>query len=467
MNRLTLGVAVAVAATSAGLLTLKDGASPSAPLPMLAVTDTAPSPSSVSDLLHTTPGEAGRLEAAGFPWSRRSSGAPSLQGAATGDIGYGPEADPQSEPHNARSDADSARAPRGKMGQALAALVSDGGDERVNLIAHLDAQPELFDAERLAALGGVLTHEYEALNMRAVSIPAAALEDLALDPHVTTMSLDRPVVAASASARATNNAPSHASPNAAFQGADVNIAILDSGVGEHEDLDNVEHVNLIAPFTRAVNGVRHDEGAEALYIFDENRGGRIFDRSERGAVAGTPADLVLESENGVDWDDDALTISAPTRAVAPSGAERVFDACTASNELTLEAWVVPGVMNDPKQTRIITFSSNTSLRNFTLAQVGTRYEVRIRTTTTGLNGFQKLLNSAFGTAKPQLQHVVAVRNAQGLTRLYIDGALSASTFLGGNFSNWEPNMQFGLTNEFGVSANNSGRDWQGEHHLAA
>ncbi|MDX1516574.1 MAG: hypothetical protein R3288_07030, partial [Woeseiaceae bacterium] len=62
--------------------------------------------------------------------------------------------------------------PRDKMSGPVAALAATGGNGMVEIIARYDVQPELFDDEYVAELGGKVTRRYATLDMRAITIPA-------------------------------------------------------------------------------------------------------------------------------------------------------------------------------------------------------------------------------------------------------------------------------------------------------
>jgi len=102
-----------------------------------------------------------------------------------------------------------------------------------------------------------------------------------------------------------------------------------------------------------------------------------------------------------------------------------------------------------------------AFRNFTLGQHGDRYNERLRTTVTNVNGLPEL-NTPAGNVTTQLTHVVYTRDSSGLAKIYVDSVEVASTTVGGNFSNWAPTYQFGLANEL-----TSDRPWLGEFQLVA
>lgn len=128
------------------------------------------------------------------------------------------------------------RSPRSKMSGPVAALAAAGGAGDVEIIARYGERPELFDDEYVADLGGKVTRSYASLDMRAISIPASSLEALAFDENVEWLSLDDQMSSTSVVSRVAANVPTSVSPNSAYTGSSVGIAVLDTGVTEHADL---------------------------------------------------------------------------------------------------------------------------------------------------------------------------------------------------------------------------------------
>ncbi|MEM9404181.1 MAG: S8 family serine peptidase, partial [Pseudomonadota bacterium] len=134
-------------------------------------------------------------------------------------------------------DAASARAgARAKMSSQVALLAGIGGPERVDLVIRFSDHPDLVDADRVAELGGEVVRSYRTLEMQTVRLPASALYEFALEPDVERLSLDETVSISSVSSRQTANVPGSASGNFAYSGQGVGVAILDTGIAEHADL---------------------------------------------------------------------------------------------------------------------------------------------------------------------------------------------------------------------------------------
>ncbi|MHB8866288.1 MAG: LamG-like jellyroll fold domain-containing protein [Pirellulaceae bacterium] len=127
------------------------------------------------------------------------------------------------------------------------------------------------------------------------------------------------------------------------------------------------------------------------YTFREGSGDVVRDVSGMGE----PLNLKVDTTDAVHWlPEGGLRIASPTRIASEGAADKIAQAISRSGELTLEAWVKPANMTQSGPARIVTFSADTSRRNFTLGQAGGEYEVRFRTTATSPNGEPSLWSSS-------------------------------------------------------------------------
>jgi hypothetical protein len=171
---------------------------------------------------------------------------------------------------------------------------------------------------------------------------------------------------------------------------------------------------------------RITESLVALYRFDEGQGATVRDQA-----GFEPAlDLKAESDEGFDWlPSGGLQVAGGAMLGSPQPAEKIVEACRASDELTIEAWVTPARAAQSGPARIVTLSRNTEHRNLTLGQ-GSRLETptanqarfvaRVRTTKKDGNG-EPAIYSPDQTAVPDFAHVVFTRSRDGTERLYVDG----------------------------------------------
>lgn len=133
---------------------------------------------------------------------------------------------------------------------------------------------------------------------------------------------------------------------------------------------------------------------------------------------------------------------------------RLLSACKKANQLSIEAVITPDNLQQSGPARIISFSSSTSSRNFTLGQEKNKLVLRLRTPKTGDNGSNPQVSlCAIKAGQP---HHIVVTYRPGLLVCYLNGEQILSTkSIKGNFSNWSPqHLLFG--DEWGGD-----RDWSG------
>lgn len=172
---------------------------------------------------------------------------------------------------------------------------------------------------------------------------------------------------------------------------------------------------------------------------------------------GDPLNLAVEDPEDVTWSDGALTFDAATVAQSLGDASKLRDAILATGEFTVVARVqraAPGGAAGPA--RIVSMSSSTGSRNFTVGQEGAAVEARVRTSTTGSNG---VLSPDYTTGAVLNDdgsvHIAVTYDGETL-RTYIDGTLAASQALAGVMSSWDATMPLLIGNELGGA-----RPWLG------
>jgi hypothetical protein len=208
---------------------------------------------------------------------------------------------------------------------------------------------------------------------------------------------------------------------------------------------------------------RVSTGLVALYPFKEGKGGVVHDLSR----SGLPLDLKIENEASVKWSSKGLLIAAPALVTSTAPATKITQACKASNEVTVEAWVRPGTLTPSgKDGRIVVLSSDTMNQDFLLGQDELKgptrsYFMRLRTTTTDLVG-KPALATPDSTVVPKLSHLIYTRNAAGVATFYVDGVDVARTSGGGALTTWNETYRLTVGNE-----TSGDRPWVGEVHLVA
>ncbi|MBN1669430.1 MAG: FecR domain-containing protein [Kiritimatiellae bacterium] len=221
-------------------------------------------------------------------------------------------------------------------------------------------------------------------------------------------------------------------------------------------------------------------GLVALYTFREGRGTTVRDT----AGVREPLDLQIADRNAVEWlPGGGLRITRPTVIASAGPARKLIEACRTTNELTVEAWLKPAIADQFQRgaVRIVTVSSGSGARNFTLGQSHASYELRLRTSETTPNGHPSTATLP-GTLACDLTHVVFTRDAAGRCRCFLNGAPAPiasadragdqrgpapERTVGGNFADWDATMRLGLANELGLDHLGLDRHWFGELQLVA
>ncbi len=216
-------------------------------------------------------------------------------------------------------------------------------------------------------------------------------------------------------------------------------------------------VSSMTNFGQAMDGgaARVDANAIALFTFAEGTGDVTVDTSG----IGTPITLQLA---GMEWVDGGGLRNVSGKAQASEADSRkLFDMITPVNEYTVEAWLIPDNNAQDGPARIVSYSEDTAVRNFTMGQNAIYYQLRNRSDTTGANGTPELeaLDPQVDTV---LQHVVMTFDAASGRKVFINGQLSIEENLNADSLAWQDNQLLVLGNE--VTDN---RLWQGVLKLVA
>ena len=215
-------------------------------------------------------------------------------------------------------------------------------------------------------------------------------------------------------------------------------------------------VSAVTNFAAATagGGTRVDANAIALFTFSEGTGNVTMDTSG----VGTPIALQIE---GMEWVEGGGLRNVSGKAQASEAESRkLFDMIAPSDAYTVEAWIISDNTAQDGPARIVSYSQDAAVRNFTLGQNAIYYQLRNRSAGTNDNGTPALeaLDPQVDTA---LQHVVATFDAASGRKIFINGQLSIEENAADTL-NWLDNQIFVLGNE--VTDN---RLWQGVFRLVA
>ena len=203
---------------------------------------------------------------------------------------------------------------------------------------------------------------------------------------------------------------------------------------------------------------RASDGLQAYYDFSDSSGAVVKDRSGKPQ----PADLRIANLEAVGRGEGSLQLRGRTLIQSAKPPTRIVNAIRRSGEITVEAWIRPANISQSGPARIVTFSKNSTARNFTLGQEGDKFDARLRTTSTSSNGLPSLSTKPKSAKSNALTHVVYTRNRTGRARIFINGRQREERDVAGSTSNWDSSFQLALGNE-----QDRGRPWRGTYHLVA
>jgi len=206
--------------------------------------------------------------------------------------------------------------------------------------------------------------------------------------------------------------------------------------------------------TLASGGNRYEDAQIALWEFKTGNGAVAFDTSGVDPAV----DLNLSQE--VTWYGGwGITTNGGRAQGTTTASKKLYDVLQESGEFSIEAWVVPGNVTQ-QEARIVSYSANTTNRNFTLQQNLYNYDFLLRTNAadaqgnplTTLNGDPALSTpDADEVLQATLQHVVATYHPTDGRRIYVNGALvsNADPVPGGTFVDWQDTFALVLGSEVG------------------
>ena len=252
-----------------------------------------------------------------------------------------------------------------------------------------------------------------------------------------------------------------------------------------------------------INGNGNQNGVQVLYLFNEASGTTVVDSMP------SPLNLTVINPQNTQRETGAISLNAAAGIRSSTPATKIVNACRASNELTVEAWIESYLENDRAlpaygPARIISLSNGVDVNGgFYLGQGydGGHFYVL------GLNSRQVVMNNALVNQGPELmtdptnsqivnhsstgsrlQHVVITKNSAGLVRFYVSDKngvpiLRGQQTLNASFAGWNANYVLTLGNDarfdndssFPLLSNipNAGnrtiqdKDWQGKFHMVA
>jgi hypothetical protein len=235
------------------------------------------------------------------------------------------------------------------------------------------------------------------------------------------------------------------------------ITFLTPRLAEHYGLEP-KPVEKKSPEIQLADGPKHTaNGLLAFYRFHEGGGNVVRDSSG----AGEALHLKIADPGAVRWTDDGLAIHSGTLIASEGPPARLIEGVRDSGEMTLEAWITPANNTQAGPARILSLSSGSNQRNFTLGQIGDKYEVRFRARGTDSNGLPGV-SSPSGSVETRLTQVVYTRDKEGNAKIYLNGEEAGHIESPTDLSNWDRGFHLYLGNE-----STQDRPWQGTFHRIA
>jgi hypothetical protein len=152
-------------------------------------------------------------------------------------------------------------------------------------------------------------------------------------------------------------------------------------------------------------------------------------------ATGKPVVSKLTRRNAARLDHDSAMLLNGGSCVATNADAPLLALCRAANELSIEATLTPAHITQEGPARIVTFSTDPSIRNFTLGQQQSKLILRLRTPQTGPNGTPPELEVC--SVEANRAHPVVVTCSGGHVLCYLNGAkVLESSNVKGDFSNW-------------------------------
>ena len=216
-------------------------------------------------------------------------------------------------------------------------------------------------------------------------------------------------------------------------------------------------VSAATNFAAAIDGgtARVDGNAIALFTFSEGSGNVTMDTS------GVAPTISLQIE-GMEWEDGGGLRNVSGKAQASeTDSRKLFDMITPVNEYSVEAWIIPDNTAQDGPARIVSYSQDTAMRNFTLGQNAIYYQLRNRSAATNDNGTPEI-EALDPQVNTNLTHVVATFDGATGRKLYINGQPGIEENLDTDTLNWLDNQLLVLGNEV-----TNDRLWQGVFKLVA
>jgi len=192
-------------------------------------------------------------------------------------------------------------------------------------------------------------------------------------------------------------------------------------------------------------GGRFESNVIALYEFKTGSGSTVFDTS------GVEPALNLNLSGDYNWVGGWGVAFVDGKAQGSTTASaKLHDLITATNEYSVEAWVVPANVTQDGPARIVSYAGSSTARNMMLGQTLYSYDTFNRSSETGEDGQPQLSTDADEEdLQASLQHVVMTYSPAEGRRIYVNGAYTEDldTVPGGLLNDWNNTYALAVASE--------------------
>lgn len=177
-----------------------------------------------------------------------------------------------------------------------------------------------------------------------------------------------------------------------------------------------------------------------------------------------PFDFDFHNNNNAKWLQNKYGIRFDRRGlvISKDSTPGLTQILTKGKGLTLEVWLITYSTLQDGPARILSYSIDPYLRNFTLAQLKDKLIMRLRTEITDPNGMEPHVEVADIFEAKKIYHVIVTYNFKEEC-IFINGKKCVcQDEVNGKFSNWDPSSRLVIGNEV-----TGDRPWLGEIYYAA
>src|SRR5437899_2600970 len=156
-------------------------------------------------------------------------------------------------------------ADRHKVSKYLADQLGQQGAS-VDVIVQYQNDPSDADIAKFTGKGAKLKDHLKRFRAASFTAPAATIDELSDDPNVVYVSADRQVAAQFDYSEQAINAPS--AWQIGLDGTGIGIAVVDSGVSQHDDLEQANSHKSRVVYHEILNGRKGDEYGHGTHVAD-------------------------------------------------------------------------------------------------------------------------------------------------------------------------------------------------------